>query len=185
MRKVTFGGANSLDNYFARPDGAVDWLMWSDEAGEIMKDFWSKIDTIVMGRKTWDVAVQSSPKPKKKKAKNPYGNMKTYVFSRTLGPGKQEDGVVILNDDPGEFVRELKAQDGKQICIMGGGELARPLFEAGMIDEIGFNIHPVLLGSGIPLFHPMNRQIDLELIECRPFKNGCVYVLYKVKNQTR
>jgi len=65
---------------------------------------------------------------------------------------------------------------------MGGGEFAKTLFEAGVIDEIGFNIHPVLLGSGIPLFHEMKRQIDLELIECKTFKNGCVLVTYRVKN---
>jgi riboflavin biosynthesis pyrimidine reductase len=65
---------------------------------------------------------------------------------------------------------------------MGGGELAWPLLEAGLIDEIGFNIHPVLLGAGIPVFHAMKRQIDLELLECRSFKNGCVYVLYRVKH---
>ena len=107
--------------------------------------------------------------------------MKTYVFSRTLqgDPGK---GVTVVREDAAEFVRGLKEQDGKDICLMGGGELARSLFEAGLIDEIGFNIHPVLLGSGIPLFHPMTRQIDLELLECRPFKNGCVYVTYRVKH---
>ena len=180
MRKVTFGCANSLDNYIARPDGSFDWIMWSEETNEIMKDYWSNIDTMVMGRKTWDVAVANAPKPKKKKAKNPYGDIKTYVFSRTLQPAEQ-DGAIFLNSDPGEFVRELKEQDGKEICIMGGGDLARSLFEAGVIDEIGFNIHPVLLGSGIPLFHEMTKQIDLELIECRPFKNGCVYVSYRVK----
>jgi dihydrofolate reductase len=76
----------------------------------------------------------------------------------------------------------LKEQDGKDICLMGGGELARSLFEAGLIDEIGFNVHPVLLGSGIPLFHPMSRQIDLELLECKPFPNGCVLVRYRVKH---
>jgi dihydrofolate reductase len=183
MRKVTFGGANSLDNHIARPDGSVDWLMWSDEVSEIMKDYWSKIDTIVMGRKTWDIGKASAPKPKKGKAKkNLYGDIKTYVFSRTLDAG-EEDGATILNSDPAEFVRNLKQQDGKEICVMGGGELARDLFEAGVIDEIGFNIHPVLLGSGVPLFHQMSRQIDLELIECRPLKNGCVYVLYKVQNK--
>lgn len=52
MRKVTFSCASSLDNYIAREDGSFDWILWSDEAGEIMKDFWSKIDTIVMGRRT-------------------------------------------------------------------------------------------------------------------------------------
>ena len=94
----------------------------------------------------------------------------------------ERDGVTVMNEDPGDFVRELKRQPGKDILIMGGGDLAKTLFEAGVIDEIGFNIQPVLLGSGIPLFHTMNRQIDLELLECRPFKNGCVYVRYRVKN---
>ena len=180
MRKVVFGGANSLDNFIARPDGSFDWILFGEEAGELMKESWAKFDTMIMGRKTWDVAMANSPKPKKKsKAKNPYSGIKTYVFSRTLEPGEQ-DGAIILNDDPAAFVRDLKQQEGKEICIMGGGELARGLFEGGVIDEIGFNIHPVLLGKGIPLFHEMNRQIDLELLECRPFKNGCVYVLYRV-----
>jgi dihydrofolate reductase len=179
MRKVTFGGANSLDNYFAREDGSVDWLMWSDEAAEIMKEFWPKIDAMVMGRKTWDFARQYDSGPKKRK--KPHAEMPTYVFSRTLAPGER-DGVTVMNEDPGDFVRELKRQPGKDILIMGGGDLAKTLFEAGVIDEIGFNIQPVLLGSGIPLFHTMNRQIDLELLECRPFKNGCVYVRYRVKN---
>jgi len=179
MRKVVFGGANSLDNFIARPDGEVDWLLWSDETTELMKDFWPRFDTIVMGRKTYDIALQMAPKGKK--AKNPYGDLATYVFSRTL-KAEKHNGVEIINGDPGTFIRSLKEQDGKDICIMGGGDLARTLFEAGVIDEIGFNIHPVLLGSGVPLFHSMSRQIDLELLECRPFKNGCVYVLYKVKN---
>ena len=178
MRKVTFGGANSLDNYFARKDNAVDWLMWSDEAAEIMKDYWQKIDTILMGRKTYEVAAASNPKKSKSKKKSD-GGIKTYVFSRTL---KEADGAEIVSENAVEFVRDLKNQEGKDICLMGGGDLAKTFFEAGLIDEIGFNIHPVLLGSGIPLFLEMNRQIDLELIEARPFKNGCVYVLYRVKN---
>ncbi len=179
MRKVTFGGATSLDNYIARPDGAVDWLMWSDEAGEVMKDYWAKIDTIVMGRKTFEVGMKEQAKSKKKH--NPYGNIETIVFSRTLSAG-DNDGVLVTSDDPGKFVRSLKQKEGKEICVMGGGELAVNLLEAGVIDEIGFNIHPVLLGGGIPLFHKMSKQINLELLECRPFKNGCVYVSYKVRN---
>lgn len=178
MRKITFGGANSLDNYFARKDHAVDWLLWSDEAAEIMKNYWQNIDTILMGRKTYEVAVGQGAKKNKAK-KNPFGDIKTYVFSRTL---KEADGAEIVTENAAEFVRDLKAQDGKDICLMGGGCLAKTFFEAGLIDEIGFNIHPVLLGQGIPLFHEMDRQIDLELVECKPFKNGCVYVLYRVKN---
>lgn len=179
MRTVIFGGANSLDNYIARTDGAFDWIMHSDEAMEIMRDLWPRFDTMVMGRKTYDVATANAPNDKKKK--NPYGDIQTYVFSRTLEPGER-NGATITAEDPGKFVRKLKKQTGKDICVMGGGELGRALFEAGVIDQIGFNIHPVLLGSGIPLFHQMKKQIDLELIECRTFKNGCVYVLYRVRH---
>jgi dihydrofolate reductase len=176
MRKVTFGGAPSLDNYFAREDGAVDWLMWSDEAAEVMGDYWKTIDTVVMGRKTYDAARKMT-----KGKSNPYPGIKSYVFSRTLKPGKSEPAEIVSSDAV-KFVRALKKQRGKDICVMGGGELAHSLLEAGLIDEVGFNIHPVLLGSGIPLFHPMKRQIDLELLDCKRFKNGCVCVTYRVKN---
>ncbi len=175
MRKLTFGGANSLDNYLARPDHAVDWLLWGKEAAAVMADYWKTIDTVLMGRKTYEVALQSG------QGGGSYPGVKTYVFSRTLAGNSGADVTVIRKDAAG-FVRALKEQDGKDICLMGGGEFARSLFEAGLIDEIGFNIHPVLLGSGIPLFHSMSRQIDLELLECRPFKNGCVYLTYRVKN---
>src|SRR3982751_285271 len=144
MRKVTFGCASSLDNFIARQDDSVDWLMWSDEAAEVMRDYWPRIDTMVMGRKTWEVAVRMQAE-----AKEPHGKLKTYVFSRTVKPGER-DGVTFVSDDPGEFVRKLKHEEGKEICIMSGGSLARPLLEAGVVDEIGFNIHPVLLGSGVP-----------------------------------
>jgi dihydrofolate reductase len=80
-----------------------------------------------------------------------------------------------------DFVRRLKEEDGRDICIMGGGVLAKPLFEAGLIDEIGLNIHPILLGSGIPLFHEMAHQIDLELVKSQQLSNGCVFVLFRTK----
>jgi dihydrofolate reductase len=174
VRKVTFGGANSLDNFLARSNHSVDWLLWGKEAAALMADYWKTIDTVLMGRKTYEVALRSG------QGDGGYAGVNTYVFSRTLPEGTRGP-VTIVSGDVVEFVRELKQTDGKDICLMGGGELARPLFEAGLIDEIGFNIHPVLLGSGIPLFHPMNRQTDLELKECRAFKNGCVFVTYRVK----
>jgi dihydrofolate reductase len=176
MRKVVFGGANSLDNYFARKDDAVDWLMWSDEVAKIMADYFKTFDTIVMGRRTYEGALamgHSGSTP----------GMKTYVFSRTLKP-RSTKSLEITSEDVAEVVVRLKQQEGKDICIMGGGLLAKSLFEANLIDEIGFNIHPVLLGSGIPLFHEMNHQIDLELIDCKTLKNGCVLVTYRVRHET-
>lgn len=56
-RKVTFGVASSLDGFIARPDHAVDWLLWSDEVSEITAEFWKTVDTVVMGRKTYEVLV--------------------------------------------------------------------------------------------------------------------------------
>ena len=173
MRKVTFGGANSLDNYIARSDGAYDWILPSKEANAYMAAYWKTIDTIVMGRKTYEVAGSAGMSYS--------AGMKTYVFSQTLKDAPPK-GVEIIREDVAAFVRRLKKQPGKDICVMGGGLLAKSLFEADLIDELGFNIHPVLLGSGIPLFHEMKRQINLELLECQRFKNGCVLVTYRVKH---
>ena len=173
MRKITFGGANSLDNYLARPDHAVDWLMWGDEAAAVMAEYWTTIDTGLMGRKPYEAAVRFGQG-------GGYSGVKNYVFSRTMT--QAPDGVTIVRHDAVPFVRRLKEEEGRDICLMGGGDLARTFIRAGLIDEIGFNIHPVLLGSGIPVFHPMDRQVNLELKECRSFKNGCVYVVYRVQN---
>src|SRR5215207_1888986 len=119
-----------------------------------MAEYWPTIDTILMGRKTFDVARRSNP------GGGGDAGIRTYVFSRTLDDDIK--GVTVVRDDAAGFVRRLKQEPGKDICLMGGGDLARTMFEAGLIDEVGFNIHPALLGSGIPAFHPMNRQIDLE-----------------------
>jgi dihydrofolate reductase len=74
----------------------------------------------------------------------------------------------------------LKQKPGKEICVLGGGDLAASLFHAGVIDEVGLNIHPVLLGSGVPFFRDAGR-IGLELIESRSIAGGCVYALYRVR----
>ena len=129
-----------------------------------------------MGRKTYEVALtqrsgMGSGSP----------GMKTYVLSRswTQDPDRDRD-VEIISRDAVEFVGELRQREGKDICVMGGGELAKPLLEAGLIDEITLNIHPVLLGSGVPLFRGLGRQIALELLDCQPFQNGCIYATYRL-----
>jgi dihydrofolate reductase len=172
MRKVTFRVANSLDNYIARKDGSVDWILHGDDANSSLAEFWKTIDTVLWGRKTYDLVKGRMPA---------YGGVKNYVFSHTMKESADK-GVEIINGEACEFVRNLKNQDGKDIFVMGGGELAQSLFEAGLIDEIGMNIHPVLLGSGVPMFHEMKGQIDLELLECQTLKNGCVLLSYRVKS---
>jgi dihydrofolate reductase len=174
MRKVIFGGANSLDNFIARKDDTVDWLLWSKDVQEIMKEMWKTIDTVVMGRRTYEVAIRMGGGAAQ-------SGVKTYVFSRTIKK-RNSKKLTFVAEDAADFVRRLKEDEkGKDILVMGGGVLAKSLFEADLIDEIGFNIHPVLLGSGIPLFYEMSRQIDLELKECRQLSGGCVLVTYTVK----
>jgi len=172
MRKVIFGGATTLDNYIARKDDSFDWILHSKEADEIMKDYWARIDTEILGRRTYDVAMKMG-------GGIGYGGIKTYVCSRTLKkiPGKKK---IELASDAVSLVKRLKAEEGKDIIVMGGSEIGKSLFEAGFIDELGVNIHPLLLGSGIPLFGEMDKAIELELRECRQLKNGCVVLTYDV-----
>src|SRR5262245_22646823 len=175
MRKVTFGGANSLDNFIARKDDAVDWLMWTKEVAQIMTDFWKTIDTVLMGRRTYEIAAGQG-------GGGSASGVATYVFSRTLKK-RNKKNLIFVDEDAASFVRRLKAEKGKDICVMGGGLLAKSLFEADLIDEIGINVHPVLLGSGIPLFYEMPRQIDLDLAKCQQLSNGCVVLTYNVKHK--
>jgi dihydrofolate reductase len=173
MRKVTYGGACSLDGFIARADHGMDWLYWSDDVSAITAGFWATVDTVIMGRKTYEISLRSGGG-----AQGDTG-MKGYVASRTL---KQcPDGRTEIISDAVTFLRALKERPGKGICVMGGGDLARSLLEAGLIDEIGLNIHPVVLGSGIPAFPGPTRQIDLELVACQPLAGGCVLVTYRVK----
>jgi dihydrofolate reductase len=175
MRTVTYGAACSLDHYIARDDGGVDWLHWSHDVSQIMAEFWKTVDTALMGRKTYEVAVANGSAES-----SPVGGISSYVFSRTL-TGPLVGGMELVRGDAVEFVRELKRQPGKGICVMGGGEFARSLLEAGLVDEVGVNVHPVLLGSGVPLFLPFGRQLDLELVSFRPLDGDCAYLLYRVR----
>jgi dihydrofolate reductase len=177
MRTVTYGGACSLDGFIAGPEGTLDWLHFSRDVQDVMAAYWATIDTVLMGRKTWTAAVESGGAP----AMGP--SITTYLFSRTLHQAPA--GVHLVAGDAGEFVRRLKRRRGKGICLMGGGELARALFEADVIDEVGFNIHPVLLGAGVPAFLDPGRRIGLELVQSRVLKGGCVLASYRVRHRQR
>jgi dihydrofolate reductase len=174
VRKVTFRVANSLDGFIARKDGTFDWILGCEESNSMLAEFWKTIDTVVLGRKTYEPTLKSrEPFPT-------YAGVTNYVCSRTLEES-QDKSVQIIREDAVEFVRRLKNQNGKGIFVLGGGELAKSFFEADLVDEIGLNVHPILLGSGVPLFLQMKKQIDLELLENRTLKNDCVYLLYRVK----
>jgi dihydrofolate reductase len=174
MRKVVYGGACSLDGFLAGPNGEIDWIHFSKDVQKVMAKTWASTDTILFGRKTWEGAVAQG-------GGTATPGVKGYVFSRSL-TAVDDPGVELVRDDAGAFVRALKSQPGKDIVVMSGGNLARSLLEAGVVDEIGLNVHPVLLGGGTPAFLHGTGRIALELAECRALDGGCVLVQYRVKH---
>jgi dihydrofolate reductase len=107
--------------------------------------------------------------------------MKRYIFSRTLKANQGAD-VEIISENAGEFIRTLKNGSGKGIWLAGGGNLAQTLFDEDLIDEIRLGVHPVLLGSGIPLFPPINHQVDLELADFKTYQGSVFSISYRVKH---
>jgi dihydrofolate reductase len=173
VRKITYGAACSLDGYIATRDGGVSWLRWSDDVERLTASYWQRVDTVLMGRKTYEVARAS------RGGSGAYPSVMNYVFSTTL-QSDPEPGVRLVSTDAERFVRDLKVQPGGEVCVMGGGELARSLFEADLIDEVGANVHPILLGDGIPLFHRTAQPRELDLLHCEQIAHHCVYMLYRV-----
>jgi dihydrofolate reductase len=172
-RKVIYGGACSLDGFLADREGAIDWLHFSRDVEKVIAESWAETDTILFGRKTWEDAAA-------KGGGAPMAGVRAYVFSRTL-QSIAGDGAELVTTDAGDFVRALRTRPGKNIIVMSGGNFATSLLKAGVIDEIGFNIHPVLLGSGVPALLDPGMRVKLELKECRELNGGCVLVTYKVK----
>jgi dihydrofolate reductase len=175
MRKVIYGGACSLDGYLADRNGAIDWLHHSTDVEQIMARSWATVDTMLFGRKTFEFAMAQGGGPE-----GSFSGIRSYLFSRTLknAPAK---GIELVSTDAGEFVRALKSKPGKDIIVMSGGNLATSLLRAGVIDEIGLNIHPVLLGAGVPAFLDAGDRVKLELTESRTLHGGCVLVTYRIK----
>jgi dihydrofolate reductase len=181
MRKVTYGGAISLDGFLAGPGESIDWLRHSDDTAKIAAESFRGVDSMLMGRKTWEFAQRMGGRP-------PLKGVTTYVFSRTLE--SVGEGATLVKEDAAEFVRRMKGEAGgpssslatSNILVMGGGEIGSALLEAGLVDEVGFSIRPVLLGGGVPAFQPFTHRVGLELIETRPLANDCVLVRYGVVN---
>jgi dihydrofolate reductase len=168
-RKVVLGLGISLDGYIARHDGSVDFLFMPKDYS--MAPFFKTIDTAIMGRKTYDVA--------KVMGGGGYGGkMATYVMSKTLPPGERE-GMIFTQESPASLVSRLRQQKGKDIWMMGGGELAREFLRADLIDELYLGVVPVLLGEGIPLFPTGFPQRDFALLENKSYSRGLIALKYE------
>ncbi len=177
MRKVKYGVGMSLDGYIARADGSVDWLerVTSKAKGEDfgMKDFFKSIDTVLMGRKTYEMALKLGM------SKSGYPKMKNYVFSGAL-PAGERDGVEFVSQSPKQLISALKRRAGKDIWLCGGGELARAALSENVLDQIILGVAPVLIGEGRPTFPSQFAETELRLVECRQYKGGVVGLTYDV-----
>lgn len=172
-RKIIYSVAVSADGFLARPDGDVGWLDRPTPKGFYgMADFFRSIDTLLMGRKTWDVG--------RKLGQTHYPGITNYVFSRRR---RRIDApaTVLVNEDPKTFAARLRAKPGKDIWLMGGGELFGAFLDAGEVDEISLHVIPVLIGEGIPVIGPRHRQVELARIGHRVFPDGVVHLRYRVK----
>jgi dihydrofolate reductase len=173
-RKVILGFGISIDGYIARRNGAIDFLVMDKEGEQVMADFFSKIDTTVMGRKT-AAAVE---KMRKSGEIPDMPGMANYVISRRWKPGKRE-GFEVVSGSLTTFVRTLKRRTGKDIYLGGGGELARSFLQEDLVDELFIGVGPLLLGDGIPGFPGKFPQRDFKLRECKSYSNGSVGLRYE------
>jgi|SRR5580765_3072114 dihydrofolate reductase len=173
MRNVLLGVGITIDGYLARLDGSVDFLFMPKDYS--MAEFFKRIDAAVMGRKTYEVAMKMG-------GVMGGGGMESYVFSKTLRTGNEKN-VKIVSETPKTFVENLRAVNGKDIWLMGGGELTREFLRADLVDEIHLGIVPVLLGEGIPAFKTGFPEQKFSLVENRTYSQGLIALRYE-RNRT-
>ncbi|HET9056919.1 MAG TPA: dihydrofolate reductase family protein [Chitinophagaceae bacterium] len=173
MRKIVLQLAVSLDGFIEDAKGSYDWCFTDGDYG--MKDFLNRVDTLIMGRKTYEVMLSMG-----NQGMPGFPKLKEYVFSNTLT--KLEGERTLVNTNVEETIKQLKNESGKDIWLFGGATLVSFLIRHSFIDELILAVHPILLGSGKPLFQPYDKRIKLKLLNNKEYPNGLVMLTYEVKN---
>jgi dihydrofolate reductase len=170
--------ATSADGYIARPDGDLDWLTSrpAPEGFYGMNAFMKTIDTKVLGRKTYEASLRLGATFG---AKDP-----TIVFSRHTPPNDIPPGVRFVNGEIRPLVDELRQQPGKDIWLMGGGDIIASFLDASAIDEFVISVVPVFIGDGIPLIGRGDRQVPLGLHSVERFPDGLVQLHYLLESHS-
>jgi dihydrofolate reductase len=177
-RKIIVMIATSADGFIARKDGVVDWLDRPRIAGDYgMLKFWKSIDTILWGRKTYDMILKFQKEGKA--APDMFGGVQNYAFSRKP-PKKVLPGFEFVKKPIKEFCKRLRAEKGKDIWMMGGGGIIASFLDVGEIDEFMISVIPTFIGEGVPLIAPRHRTIPLKLISVKKFSDGVVRLHYAV-----
>ena len=171
MRRLRYQVATSLDGYIAGPNGEFDWIVMDPDID--FAALFAQFDTAVMGRTTFLATLPQG-------GGGAMPGLDVVVFSRTLRPADYP-AVSIVNSDPAERVRSLKATPGKDIWLFGGGELFRTLLKAGLVDTVEPAVVPVLLGDGVPMLPSPASRTKLSLSKHRLYpKSGIVLLEYAV-----
>ncbi len=177
-RKIIVYIATSADGFIARSDGSVDWLDRPRPKGNYgMGAFYKSIDTILWGRKTYDMVLDFQ---KKGVAGSAFDTkVKNYVFTRSH-PQSAPPGVEFVNEPIKAFATRLREKKGKRIWMMGGAGIIASFLDKGEIDEFMIHVIPKFIGEGIPLIAPARRTVPLKLISCTKFTDGVVKLHYAV-----
>ena len=172
-RKIIVFAGISADGFIARPDGDIEWLTSRPKLPGFydIGKFTASIDTKILGRKTYEKSLALEAKFE--------GQLKTYVFS-THSPSNAPQGVEFVGAPIASFAEKLRAGEGKDIWMMGGGGIIASFLDAGAIDQMIVNVVPVLIGEGIPLIAPRHRHVSLKLLSSRQFSDGVVQLHYEV-----
>ncbi len=174
-RNVVLFIASSLDGYIATKDESLEWLFNVEGEGDNgYSEFYETVDTVILGKRTFDWIVEHDTE------EFPYKNKECYVFTRSSIEDTKY--VKFINEDVTKFIEILKSQDGKNIWIVGGGELLHSFIKEKLVDELIITVAPSILGNGIPLFKQGDYQLDLSLKGTRTF-NQFVELHYVVKSQ--
>lgn len=176
-RKIIVYIATSADGYIARPDGDVEWLNRPGTTGDYgMRSFYRSIDTILWGRKTYELALEFQRRGLPGAEFDP--KVKNYVFSRRRL--RAAAAVQHVRESIPAFLRRLRNTPGKNVWMMGGAELIGSFLDAGGIDELIVHVIPILIGDGIPLVARRHRSVALRLRSSRRFSDGVVRLHYSV-----
>ena len=167
-RRVIVHIGTSADGYIARLNGGLEWLTSRPKPAGFygMEAFMKSIDTKVLGRRTYEMSLRMGAT---------FGSAgRTIVFSRGAPPERAPSGVEFVSDPVGPFVQRLRDQPGKDIWLMGGGDLIASFLDEGAIDEFVITVAPVFIGEGIPLMARHQRHVPLHLLSTRHFEDGVV-----------
>lgn len=163
--------ASSLDGYIAREDGTIDWLFTDSDYG--YKEFYDSVDTVLLGRKTYDQVLEFT--------KSPFEKKRCFVFTRQSYITNDHNLQFVNN--PVERVKQLIRPPGKNIWLVGGSEIISVLLNADLISEIILSVHPIILASGIPLFRSIQKLSCLRFLNSKTFESGLVQLRYELRQK--